>query len=244
MQSLFIGTAGWSLPKQHAAEFSSIGTHLQRYAKTFNCAEINSSFYRPHRPSTWARWASSVPPNFRFSVKVPRAITHESGLVCPNEQLRAFLEQITALGDRLGPLLIQLPPKQAFEEPTALRFLESFRAEFPSGPIVLEPRHPSWFSPGVSAALERLYISRVAADPAALDEGRVPAGDLSVAYFRLHGSPRTYYSSYDDASLDRIADSIRGLLSSSVYCIFDNTAHGHATGNALEIARITRLLAQ
>ena len=238
MQSLFIGTAGWSIPKQHAPEFSSIGTHLERYAKTFNCAEINSSFYRPHRPSTWARWASSVPPNFRFSVKVPRAISHESGLVCPNEQLRAFLEQITALGDRLGPLLIQLPPKQGFEESTALRFLESFRAEFLSGPIVLEPRHPSWFSPGVNAMLERLHISRVAADPATVEEGRVPAGDLSLAYFR------TYYSSYDDASLDRIAHAIHGLCSSCVYCIFDNTALGHATGNALEIARRVRLTAQ
>ena len=244
MQSLFAGTAGWSIPKQHAAKFPTIGTHLERYAKMFNCVEINSSFYRPHRPSTWARWASSVPPNFRFSVKVPRGITHESGLVCPNEQLRAFLEPITALRVRLGPLLIQLPPKQAFEEPIASRFLESFRAEFPSGPIVLEPRHPSWFAPGVSATLERLRISRVAADPATVDEGRVPGGDLSVAYFRLHGSPRTYYSSYDEASLDRIAQAIQGLPSSRVYCIFDNTALGHATGNALEIARRARLTAQ
>ena len=244
MQSFFIGTAGWSIPKQHAAEFSSIGTHLDRYAKTFNCAEINSSFYRPHRPSTWTRWASSTPPNFRFSVKVPRAITHDSALVCPNEHLRAFLEQITALGERLGPLLIQLPPKQVFEETTALRFFESFRAEFPSGPIVLEPRHSSWFSPEVDSMLERLHISRVAADPAIVEGGGVPGGDLSVAYLRLHGSPRTYYSSYDDASLDRIANSIHGLPSSCVYCIFDNTALGHATGNALEIARRARSTAQ
>ena len=244
MQSLFIGTAGWSLPKQHAAEFSSIGTHLERYAKTFNCAEINSSFYRPHRPSTWARWSSSVPPNFRFSVKVPRAITHESGLVCPNEYLRAFLEQIAALGDRLGPLLIQLPPKQTFEESIAQRFLESLRAEFPLGAVVLEPRHPSWFSPEVDSMLQRLHISRVAADPAIVEGGGVPGGDLSLAYFRLHGSPRIYYSNYDDASLKRIASAIGVLPSPSVYCIFDNTALGHATGNALEIARRTRLTAR
>src|SRR4051794_4050543 len=130
-QSIRIGTAGWSIPRQHAAEFSSEGTHLERYAKIFNCVEINSSFKGPHRPSTWSRWASSTPRDFRFSVKVPRAITHESKLVCPSEQLSEFVEQIKGLGDKRGPLLIQLPPKQAFQESVALRFLESFRIAFP-----------------------------------------------------------------------------------------------------------------
>lgn len=85
--------------------------------------------------------------------------------------------------------------------------------------------------------LERLHVSRVAADPAIVEEASLPGGDLSVAYFRLHGSPRTYYSSYDDAFLDRIADIVRGMSSSSVYCIFDNTTLGHATGNALDMVR-------
>jgi len=96
----------------------------------------------------------------------------------------------------------------------------------------------------LGAIVVREVVKRAGIDPATVDEGRVPGGDLSVAYFRLHGSPRTYYSSYEGASLDRIAQAIQGLPSSRVYCIFDNTALGHATGNAIEIARRARLTAQ
>jgi uncharacterized protein YecE (DUF72 family) len=71
-----IGTAAWSIPKKHAAPFPTAGSHLERYAAVFNAAEINSSFYRPHRAATYERWAASVPDDFRFAVKVPKAITH------------------------------------------------------------------------------------------------------------------------------------------------------------------------
>ena len=59
-----------------------IGTHLERYSKVLSCAEINSTFYRSHRPSTWKKWVESVPESFRFSVKAPKAITHETNLIC------------------------------------------------------------------------------------------------------------------------------------------------------------------
>jgi len=75
--TLFVGCAGWSLPREQWPAFAAEGTHLQRYASRFNAVEINSSFYRPHLPKTYARWAQSVPPGFRFSVKVPQRITHE-----------------------------------------------------------------------------------------------------------------------------------------------------------------------
>ena len=78
---ILIGTAGWSLPGAHFGLFPRDGSHLERYATRFSCVEINSSFYRPHRQETYARWAASVPENFRFAVKMPRTITHHARLL-------------------------------------------------------------------------------------------------------------------------------------------------------------------
>ena len=77
---VFVGCAGWSIPRQHASYFPSEGSHLERYARFLPAVEINSSFYRPHKPATYARWAASVPDGFRFLFKLPRAITHERRL--------------------------------------------------------------------------------------------------------------------------------------------------------------------
>ena len=72
-----IGTAGWSIPRAAAFRFESAGTHLERYSRLLRCAEINSSFHRPHAAATYAKWRDSTPPDFRFAVKMPRTITHE-----------------------------------------------------------------------------------------------------------------------------------------------------------------------
>lgn len=74
--SLRIGTAGWTMPTKPVQP----GSHLFHYSRTLNCAEINSTFYRPHRASTWGKWSAETPPDFRFSIKAPRSITHESKL--------------------------------------------------------------------------------------------------------------------------------------------------------------------
>src|SRR5690242_14468228 len=114
-----IGTAGWSLPREEQPHFPAEGTHLQRYAAVLPAVEINSSFYRPHRESTYARWAASVPASFRFAVKIPRAITHERKLADAADALDAFLPGPAALGAALGCLLVQLPPSLALDEPVA-----------------------------------------------------------------------------------------------------------------------------
>src|ERR1700733_11887003 len=103
-----IGCAGCNVPKQHMPLFPAAGSHLHRYARRFNAVEINSSFYRPHRRATYERWRASVPQSFRFSVKVPRLITHELGLLrCKNETV-AFLDSARGLEDKLAVLLVQL----------------------------------------------------------------------------------------------------------------------------------------
>ena len=125
--SFYIGTAGWNVPGIHARHFDGEGTHLVRYGRKLNCAEINSSFYREHKPETYRKWAASVPESFRFAVKTPRTITHEGELQARNgDALERFLHQTSALGEKRGPVLLQLPPKLAFDKATTLDFSGCF----------------------------------------------------------------------------------------------------------------------
>src|SRR5688572_31907905 len=102
---IYVGCAGWRIPIPMGDAFPGDGTHLERVSRLFNAVEINSSFYKPHRDATWARWAASVPPAFRFSVKVPRAITHDSALN-DLDATRSFLASVSHLGEKLGALLV------------------------------------------------------------------------------------------------------------------------------------------
>ncbi|MFV3326810.1 DUF72 domain-containing protein [Pseudomonas sp. NY15372] len=128
--TLFIGCAGWSLSRAYAEAFAQVGSHLQRYAVRLGAVEINSAFYRPHKPQTYARWAASVPDHFRFSVKVPKTITHEQRLHACDALLEAFLEQSGQLGERLGCLLVQLPPSLQYDPHVARRFFEAVRRRY------------------------------------------------------------------------------------------------------------------
>jgi uncharacterized protein YecE (DUF72 family) len=178
-QPVRVGCAGWSIPRLAAAHFASGGSHLERYSQAFNSCEINSSFYRPHKKETWERWARSVPAEFRFSVKAPKAITHEARLNCSSEVLSAFLEQINCLHEKLGPVLIQLPPSLEFDYARARKFLALIRGSF-SGDVVWEPRHGSWFELHVDDLLMEYQIARVAADPACVPAAARPGGLLSA----------------------------------------------------------------
>jgi uncharacterized protein YecE (DUF72 family) len=233
---LLIGCAGWSIPAAHADRFPEGGSHLERYAQRFNFVEINSSFYRPHRPATWRRWAASVPRDFRFAVKMPRTISHEARLRHAEPALREFLAQVDELGVKLGCLLLQLPPSLVYKPLEVLPFLDQLR-RLHAGPVACEPRHPSWFHPAVSRALRERGVARVAADPARQPRAAVPAGDHHLQYFRLHGSPRIYYDAYSEAALRRIERRLQrpDPEPAQHWCIFDNTALGHAVANALEL---------
>lgn len=233
-----IGCAGWSLPRGSWPQFPDTGTHLQRYAQRLNAVEINSSFYRPHQPTTYERWAASVPDGFRFSVKLPKTITHEKRLRSCDALLASFLAQATGLGEKLGCLLVQLPPSLAFDESVAMSFFTALRAQH-GGPVALEPRHASWFAPEVDAALKKQRIARVLADPVLHEAGTSPGGWPGLVYVRLHGSPRMYYSAYSQPVLNRLANRLmlESAVADTVWCIFDNTASGAATENALYISR-------
>jgi len=169
---------------------------------------------------------------------MPRVITHDLKLREAREAVVAFLDQTSGLGEKRGPILVQLPPSLAFDAAVALPFLDLMRAVY-SGPLVCEPRHPTWFASEVAALLTGYRVSRVAADPAAVPEAAVPGGWPTIAYYRMHGSPRKYWSRYDESVLVALAGAIRqSHLAEEIWCIFDNTASGAAIDNAADLHRL------
>lgn len=234
--TVFLGVAGWNIRREHGNRFAADGTHLQRYASGFNAVEINSSFYRPHRLSTYERWAASVPDAFRFAVKLPKAITHVARLVGAEAGLDRFLDETSGLGRKRGPVLVQLPPSFAFDSQVAGQFFAGLRARF-RGDVVFEPRHETWFGSEGESILRDYKIARVAADPARVPAAAEPGGCPDIVYYRLHGSPRVYYSAYLPEVLERVAHRLEDSVASGArtWCIFDNTALGAATGDALKV---------
>jgi uncharacterized protein YecE (DUF72 family) len=231
-----VGCTGWSIPATVAGEFPGAGGHLARYAGRFPAAEISSSFYRHHLPRTYARWAAATPAGFRFAVKLPRAATHEARLVpAGRPALTRFLAEAAALGDRLGPLLAQLPPSLAFDADRAGAFFADLAARTGTA-LACEPRHPSWFTGQADALLADLQVARVAADPAVAPAAGVPGGWGGLVYRRLHGSPAVYRSPYPPAALAALAAAVAGEAERApVWCFFDNTAEGAAPRDALDL---------
>lgn len=221
-----IATAAWSIPKKVADRFAKEGSGLTRYASVFDGVEINPTFYRRHKTSTFARWVDAVPDSFRFSVKIPKEISHTRAMKDIAEPFETFLDDIAPLGEKRGPLLCQLPPSLAFDVDVLETAFKTMR-NADDGPFVIEVRHKSWASTEALDLLKTYTIDRVLADPAPV----WPAEDFETPpkYVRLHGKPKIYYSSYTDDEIK----SFSNLLASDSWCVFDNTASGAAIDNAL-----------
>lgn len=232
---IVIATAGWSVPRSVAARFPGDGTHLQRYARVLRGAEIDTAFYRDHARETYARWAAQVPRQFRFAVKLPRRITHDERLRGARRPLQDFLGGLAGLGSRRGPLVVQLPPSLAFESRVARTFFTLLR-KLHDGHVVCEPRHASWFEAQADALLVRHRIGRAAADPAVVPAAAQPGGWPGTVYYRLHGSPRKYWSVYDPGQIAQWARALQTLRRGTLaWCVFDNTAGSGAAVNALQL---------
>ncbi|MDR7271966.1 uncharacterized protein YecE (DUF72 family) [Pelomonas saccharophila] len=227
-----IATAGWSIPAKVAAGFPAEGSQLQRYAAVMNGVEINSSFYRPHQPKTYERWAASTPEHFRFAVKCPKQISHEARLEGADDLLARFADEVAALGEKGAVLLVQLPPSLRLDARVAGRFFKQAHAVF-KGSIVCEPRHLSWFTPEAEQLLRDAEVARAAVDPAKWPGSSAPGGWVGLRYYRWHGSPRVYWSSYEEAWLQQAAQALP--RDAACWCVFDNTASGAALQNALRL---------
>ena len=235
VRRVHVGCATWAIGAANDHLLPHVpGGNLARYATRLTAAEVNSSFHRRHRHATWGRWARSVGPSFRFAVKLPKTISHERRLIDVDADLDAFAGEVGMLGDKLAVILIQLPPSFAFDGDVFGSFHQRLSDRI-SAMSVVEPRHPSWFEQSVDAFLADRRVGRVAADPAVVPVAVDPGGWPELRYFRLHGSPIKYRSSYDAAFLDDLA----GRMRPGDWCIFDNTASGAALPNAVEL--LTRL---
>jgi uncharacterized protein YecE (DUF72 family) len=235
-----IGTSGWSYdhwvgpfyPRGLAAD-----ERLAFYARRFDSAEINNSFYRLPSERTLAVWRETVPDGFSFAVKTSRYITHMKKLKDPRQGLTRFLERIALLEDRLGPVLFQLPPRWHFNGERLEQFLGALGGDFR---FVFELRDRSWLN---GRTLELLASSNAAFCIYELDGFLTPKEiTADFVYVRLHGPNGPYRGDYDQQTLSGWAGafsawSARGL---DVYCYFDNDEAGYAVANALALRQMLR----
>jgi uncharacterized protein YecE (DUF72 family) len=232
-----IGCAGWQMRGDEAPRAGA--THLERYGAIFTSVEIPNGPGRPPRRATYERWAASVPGDFRFAVRLPRLITHVNRLVDVDDVRDLFLEQAQGLGEKLGTLLVQLPPDLPFDPEVARPFFAGLRGCFDGG-IVVEPREAGWFTHEADVLLSELRVARAVPDPAIVPAAAQPGGWAGTVYFRLHGSPEQAQSLYDQAFLAAMVERLRWHEKNGSYawCIFDNTARKGAVSNALQMLRL------
>jgi uncharacterized protein YecE (DUF72 family) len=233
-----IGTSGWHYdhwkgsfypPEMPSDEF------LSYYADHFQTVEINNSFYRLPDADTFAQWRDAVPEGFLFAVKASRYITHMKKLKDPQGPVSHFMEQVRALGDKLGPILFQLPPRWKANP----KRLDDFLEALPSGCCyAFEFRDPSWFDERVYTALREhgaafcIYNLNGRLSPQEVTAGTV--------YVRLHGPDGAYQGRYGSEQLSNWAEafSVWSHQGREIYCYFDNDQAGYATMDARELIEI------
>lgn len=228
-----VGTAGWSIPIEFQRQFPEEESQLQSYSRVFPCVEINSTFSKIHLPRTFEKWAQLTPEKFEFSLKLHRSFTHVSDLTPRALELRKNLELMSHLGDKWTVLLLQFPGSRQFDEKKMARFYELIRKSF-SGHLVVEPRNMSWLSKESRALMREFKVSKVIADPERCPhETKAILTSGGITYYRLHGSPIVYRSSYSRSFLRKLHTELKHAK--NPWCIFDNTTLGKGTGNALTL---------
>lgn len=234
--NVYIGTSGWNydhwkgtfypdtLPKSRWLEF---------YAQIFSTIEVNATFYRQVSQSTFERWRDKTPGGFIWAVKANRFITHIRRLQNVEDSLEKFFSQISVLGEKLGPVLFQLPPSLAFEPHAA----EGFFSLLPIGRrYTIEARHESWTGSDVLSLLKKYGIAWCISDTA----GRFPYLEAITAdfvYIRLHGSRKLYASLYTEEELEIWAKKIKSWKIDA-YAYFDNDFMGYAPKNAFRLREL------
>lgn len=226
-----IGVAGWNIPTHLKPHFSTEGTHLEKYARVLSAVEVNSSFYRDHQCKTYQKWRAATPEDFRFSVKLNQRFSHDKTFKPSLQDLGQCLDAMSGLEEKWSVLLIQFPGSLEFS-PKIEKLFKCVRKKF-EGHIVLEPRNLSWIEKDALDLYRAYNMSKVSADPERCSSKR-KLNFSGIEYYRLHGSPELYRSSYSQKYLLDL--SLK--LTPKSWCIFDNTTFGHATENALTLQDI------
>jgi uncharacterized protein YecE (DUF72 family) len=227
----YIGTSGW-MYKHWRGPFYPPGLNmrvwLERYSETFDCVEVNASFYRLPSRETFVSWAQRTPPDFRFAVKGSRFITHLKRLTDPGEHVPLFFERASGLGDKLGPVLWQLPPNFSRNDERLSAFLETL----PSSVChAMEFRHPTWLHPDVYNLLRQHKVALVIPDHPKLPKELVLTTNWT--FVRFHHAP-TQDGNYPGEIIEQWASWCRQQLAEGVdvWAFFNNDWHAFALANA------------
>ena len=233
-----IGTSGWHYKHwvgTYYPEKTSGAKMLGLYVRDFDTVELNNSFYRLPKPETMLAWRDAVPEGFQFAVKASRYITHNLKLHNPQNALDKFLPVAEVLGEKLGPILFQLPPSWKVN----MERLEEFLSLMPTHlRYAFELREPSWMCDPVFEVLRRhnaaLCIFEIAGYHAPL------VLTANWTYVRLHGPGGKYQGSYPKPTLRKWAKQLCEWRKNGVnsYVYFDNDEAGYAAKNALELKEL------
>ncbi|MCF8037281.1 MAG: DUF72 domain-containing protein [Desulfobacteraceae bacterium] len=239
---IHIGTSGWNYKHWKGPfypENLSSKDWFSYYAQRFRTVEINNSFYRLPARKTFAQWQKNAPEGFFYSVKASRYITHIKKLKDPEEPVANFMENVRGLGEKLGPVLFQLPPRWKCNPDRLAAFLEAVPADCR---CAMEFRDETWWDPGVYEVLRSHNAAFCIYELA----GRQSPSEITAdfVYIRLHGPDEAYQGLYADETLSAWADAIRGWAADglSVYCYFDNDENGYAARNALHLQQKLEIL--
>jgi len=228
-----IGTSGWTYDHWRGNFYPPDlpkARWLDYYAECFQTVELNASFYRSLRESTFAKWHEKTPPGFVWSVKANRFITHIRRLKDVGASLETLFASVAPLAEKQGPVLFQLPPSLGFQKAD----FESFCALLPAGfKCTIEARNRQWCTDEALSCLQSHGIAWCIADTA----GRYPCLEAVTAdfvYIRLHGSRSLYASDYTEEELAAWAEKINGW-DRETYVYFDNDFMAFAPHNALRL---------
>jgi uncharacterized protein YecE (DUF72 family) len=229
---ILVGTSGFDYKDWRGPfypRFIKGGDRLAYYAQHFDTVELNVTFYRMPAASAFRGWRDTVPDGFVFAVKASRYLTHIKRLEDPRGSVEYLMERATLLGDRLGPILLQLPPSLEIDLDRLDRTLEAFG---PGVRVAVEPRHKSWFVPGLCEALQRHGAAFVLADR------RGPITPLWSTsdwfYLRMHQGSATPRPCYGDRALRSWVERLDALPGRprDGYVYFNNDHRACAVANA------------
>lgn len=240
---LYVGTSGWSYAHWRGNFYPPAlkqGEWLRFYAERFTTVEVNMTFYRLPKPELLSRWVEMTPARFQFAVKLWRLITHQKRLNDCGRELRHFFATLAALGGKMGPLLVQLPPSLKSNSDLLNSFLSEVwdAAGYSRWRVALEFRNIDWIRPEVNAVLDKHGAALCLADMPRCTTSE--PNDAPFVYVRRHGPGGRYRGCYTEAQLRADAEHVRAWLNNGrdVYVYFNNDIGGYALLNATDVRRI------